>query len=61
MSDSCDPMNCSVPGSSVHGIPPSRILEWVAIGIFLTQELNPGLPHCRQMLLQTELHRKPQE
>ena len=27
----CDPMNCSLPGSSVHGISQARILEWVAI------------------------------
>ena len=27
----CDPMNCSLPGSSVHGIFHARILEWVAI------------------------------
>ena len=27
----CDPMNCSLPGSSVHGILQARILEWVAI------------------------------
>ena len=27
----CNPMDCSPPGSSVHGIPPARILEWVAI------------------------------
>ena len=26
-----DPMNCSLPGSSVHGILQARILEWVAI------------------------------
>ena len=31
MSDSCDPMDCSPPGSSVHGILQVRILEWVAI------------------------------
>ena len=30
MSDSCDPMNCSLSGSSVHGILQARILEWVA-------------------------------
>ena len=36
-----DPMDCSPPGSSVHGIPQARILEWVAQGIFLTQESNP--------------------
>ena len=27
----CDPMDCSPPGSFVHGIPQARILEWVAI------------------------------
>ena len=26
-----DPMNCSPPGSSVHGIFQARVLEWVAI------------------------------
>jgi hypothetical protein len=26
-----NPMNCSLPGSSVHGIFQARILEWVAI------------------------------
>ena len=37
----CEPMDYSLPGSSVHGIPQARILQWVAIfflqGIFLTQ------------------------
>ena len=28
-----DPMDCSPPGSSVHGISQARILEWVAISI----------------------------
>ena len=27
----CDPMDCSLPGSSVHGIFQARVLEWVAI------------------------------
>ena len=27
----CDPMDCSPPGSSVHGILQARMLEWVAI------------------------------
>ena len=27
----CDPVDCSTPGSSVHGILQARILEWVAI------------------------------
>ena len=31
MSGLCDPMDCSLPGSSIHGIFQARILEWVAI------------------------------
>ena len=27
----CDPMDCSLPGSSVHGVFQARILKWVAI------------------------------
>ena len=26
-----DPMDCSLPGSSVHGLLQARVLEWVAI------------------------------
>src|SRR5574340_939040 len=26
-----DPMDCSLPGSSIHGICQARVLEWVAI------------------------------
>ena len=50
----CDPMDCSLPGSSVHGIFQARVLEWIAIsfsrGIFPIQGSNPCLLHCRQML-----------
>ena len=50
----CDPMDCSSPGSSVHGILRARILEWgchaLLQGIFPTQELNPGLLHCKHSL-----------
>ena len=31
MSNSCNPMDCSLPGSSVHGISQARILEGVSI------------------------------
>ena len=31
VSDSCNPMDCSPPGSSAHGILQARILEWVAM------------------------------
>ena len=27
----CDPMDCTPPGSSVHGILQARILEWAAM------------------------------
>ena len=27
----CDPMDCSLPGSSIHGIFQARVPEWVAI------------------------------
>ena len=27
----CDPIDCSLPGSSVHGVFQARVLEWVAI------------------------------
>ena len=37
----CDPRNCSLPGSSVHGISQAKILEWVAIS-FSRDLSNPG-------------------
>ena len=40
----CDPMDCSLPDFSAHGIFQERVLEWAAIsysrGSFLTQGLN---------------------
>ena len=29
----CDPMDCSLPGSSIHGIFQARALEWGAIAL----------------------------
>ena len=29
----CDPTNCRLPGSSVHGVSQARILEWIAISL----------------------------
>ena len=37
----CDPMDCSLTGSSVHGIFQARILEWVAIS-FSRRSSQPG-------------------
>ena len=36
-----DPMDCSLPGSSIHGIFQARVLEWGAIAFF-----NIYLAHC---------------
>ena len=44
VSDSCDPMDCSLPGSSVHGVFLARILEWVNILIqFCCVSMNLSL------------------
>ena len=32
-----DPMDCSLPGSSVHGIFQARVLEWGAIAFSITR------------------------
>ena len=53
-SPTCDPMDCSPPGSSVHGDSPGKntgvgccaLLQ----GTFPMQGLKPGLPHCWQIL-----------
>ena len=50
----CDPMDCSLPCSSVCGGSPDKNTgvgcHALLQGIFPTQGLNPGLPHCRQIL-----------
>ena len=38
----CDPVDCSLSGSSVHGILQARILEWVAIS-FSRDLPDPGI------------------
>ena len=46
-----DPIDCSLPGSSVHGDSPGKNTgvgcHALFQGIFPTKRLNPGLPHCR--------------
>ena len=50
----CDHMDCSLPGSSVHGDSPGKNTgvgcHALLQGIFPTQGSNPGLPHCRCIL-----------
>ena len=45
----CDPMNYSSPGSSVHGILQTRILEWMAISfskVLLSHRKKKKILHC---------------
>ena len=50
----CDPMDCSLPGSSVHGIFQSRVLEWVAISFSRNcKEIQPVCPKGNQSWLFT--------
>ena len=50
----CDPMDCSPPGSSVHGDSPGKntgvACHALLQGIFPTQESNPDFPHCKWIL-----------
>ena len=50
----CDTMDCSPPGSSVHGDSPGKNTgvgcHAFLQGIFPTQRSNTGLPHCRWIL-----------
>ena len=50
----CNPMHWSLPGYSVHGDSSGQNIgvgcHYILQGIFPTQGLNPGLPHCRQIL-----------
>ena len=52
----CSPMDCSLPGPSLHGDSPGKNpgvgCHSLLQGIFPTQGLNPGLPHCRRILHQ---------
>ena len=58
-----DRMDCSPPGSSVHG---DSAGQNTGVGchvllqrIFPTQSSNPGLPHCRQILYHLSLQGSP--
>ena len=41
----CDPVDCSPPGSSIHGISQARILEWAAVS-FSEQVAAKSLQSC---------------
>ena len=52
----CDPMDCSSPGSCVHGISQARILEWVAIS-FSKGSSQPKDQTCVSCIGQQILYR----
>ena len=56
----CDSMDCSPPGSSVHGILQARILEWVAI-LFSRDILHPGIEPRSPVLQVDSLPAEPQK
>ena len=48
----CDPVDCSLPGSSIRGIFQARLLDWVAISFSNKEEeeLTPSTSHPRQLM-----------
>ena len=60
----CDTMDSSLPGSSVHRDSPGKNTgvgcHALLQGIFLTQESNQGLLHCRWIPYQLSHHGSPQ-
>ena len=56
----CNPMDCSLPGSSVHGILQARILEWVAIP-FSRGASQPRSPALQVYSSLSQLPGKPGE
>ena len=55
----CDPMDCNLPGSSVHGILQTRILEWVAIYFSRRFSWPRNLLHGRQIVYQLSYKGSP--
>ena len=45
-----DPMDCSLPGSSIHGILQARVLEWGAIALLSNTLLIWSLSYCLCLL-----------
>ena len=54
MSDSSDPMDCSLPGSSTHGVFQARVLEWDAIAFSMTK--LESILKSRDITLPTKVH-----
>ena len=60
----CDPMDCSLPGFSVHGIFQARVPDWVVISFFRDLPdpgIEPGSPALQADTLPSEPPRKPKQ
>ena len=44
-----NPMDCSPPGSSIHGIFQARVLEWGAIAFSTEDPINKDMPEARSI------------
>ena len=58
----CNPMECSLPGSSVHGILQARILEWVEVPFARRSSqprIKPASPSLQVDSLLSEPPKKP--
>ena len=47
----CDPVDCSPPGSSVHGIFQARVLEWGAIAFSANYRTIALISHASKVVL----------
>ena len=52
-----DPMDCSLPGSSVHGIFQARALEWGATDVLTTTLVQQTVTNKNRNKTTTKLHR----
>ena len=48
----CNPMDCSLPGSFVHGTFQVRVLEWVAIAF---SRMDMSLSKLRELVMDREV------
>ena len=59
----CNPMDCRLPGSSIHGDSPGKNTRVhchaLFQGLFPTQGSNPALLNCRQLLYILSHQRSP--
>ena len=56
----CNSMDCSSPGSSVHGILQARLLEWVTSGDLPDSRIKPAYVSCLagRFFMEAQRHHK---